>query len=62
MVRLIFLSLLSLSALCDEDQQVNFEGFRVMRALPRSDLGQTFLEKEIQRAENDCNVWKQPLK
>ena len=57
--------ILSLGCLLGDDQgddQASYEGYSVMTALPKTGHGQTFLDQEIQRNEDECNVWKRPQK
>ena len=65
MVTHLVLIVVSLGTLLGDgqgDDQASYEGHSVMTALPKTGHGQTFLDQEIQRNEDECNVWKRPQK
>ena len=41
---------------------MRYEGYKVMRSLPKTVQGQEFLDKEIQSNGEACNIWKAPQK
>lgn len=43
-------------------QQKSYDGYRVVRSLARTPAGQAFIERELQRNGEECNVWKAPQK
>ena len=41
---------------------MSYEGYSVMKSLPKTVQGQDFLDNEIKSHGEECNVWKAPQK
>ena len=41
---------------------MSYEGYSVMKSLPKTVQGQDFLDNEIKSQGEECNVWKAPQK
>ena len=41
---------------------MSYEGYSVMKSLPKTVQGQDFLDNEIKSKGEECNVWKAPQK
>ena len=46
----------------DDQEQRSYDGYRVVRSVAKTAAGQAFIERELQRNGEECNVWKAPQK
>ena len=56
----IWVILFAVSSVCTDP--ISYEGYSVMKSLPKTVQGQDFLDNEIKSHGEECNVWKAPQK